>query len=494
MHENAHIAGKELAESLKRNDSPSIEDALAKVRASTYQIDAKGKREVDKANVEGNLRAVDNEVHKAGLLPGLNIVGFEDKEHGRLIVANKSGEKFVLGDNGAIVETAKKVNDSDTSSDNPLKTGDRPAGVVERSPLPQERADLLKKLDAVQDHAYRERFVQEMVAFEKRGRQIEDAYRKQGLSPEAASKRAQEEMANTYHQIARLFDPQLSFVPRERLGQLAEEMICQAAHPTTIDQGGHGTCNVTTVESRTYTLYPSVATEVVADIALRGSHTATDGTIVNFDSESLVPDKEAIKYPRVDGERSFASQLFQVYAVKLRYENENKQTGSKFEFKQTFEHEVLIDNSKVPPEQKLDGPFINADHVQQVSNQITGKNESDLVLERSGDGTASNTKHVESEEDFKQRLLTMKNGGRLPAIVVVNVANEPFNREKPGWHFVTVTDYDESLGVVSVDNQWSTKGDHLGANGIKVHDLYNAIYAPDDPRHENSKGLGKKVD
>jgi len=44
-----------------------------------------------------------------------------------------------------------------------------------------------------------------------------------------------------------------------------------------------------------------------------------------------------------------------------------------------------------------------------------------------------------------------------------------------GWHFVTITGYDASSGLVSVDNQWGERNDRLmGDCRVSTADLYRA--------------------
>ena len=79
----------------------------------------------------------------------------------------------------------------------------------------------------------------------------------------------------------------------------------------------------------------------------------------------------------------------------------------------------------------------------------------------------------------------------MPAIIEVNTGNPPFWGENikltPGFipktgengaHVVTVTDYDEKTGLVSLDNQWGKGRDHIGGSGISTGDLYIATMPP----------------
>ncbi len=128
------------------------------------------------------------------------------------------------------------------------------------------------------------------------------------------------EVEKTYQQIDRLLESNNDQPIKQDLkDRLAQQILHHAAHPTAIDQGSHKTCAVTTIEARTYTRTPSAAARLVAEIGLSGRFITADGTTVAFDQHSLQPDWEAqSRYPQ-DGQRSYASQIFQVAAVNVHW-------------------------------------------------------------------------------------------------------------------------------------------------------------------------------
>src|SRR5262249_28905974 len=121
------------------------------------------------------------------------------------------------------------------------------------------------------------------------------------------------EVANTYSAIARILQCESGQpLSKSQRTAIAEQVISQAATPGSVDQGIYGTCNVATVEVRTYARTPAAAANLVVDVALSGSFQAKDGSKITIRTSSLQPYGGAGKNPPDDGTRSHASQIFQV--------------------------------------------------------------------------------------------------------------------------------------------------------------------------------------
>src|SRR5262249_53565715 len=134
-----------------------------------------------------------------------------------------------------------------------------------------------------------------------------------------------EEVAKTYKQIERLLEPSGDKpIEQAEKNKLALEVMRHVAHPQDISQGSYNTCNVTTVETRTYTRQPSEAAKLVADVALTGQYTAHDGTVVAVSPKAHGQSK--LDLPTPDGTRDHASEIFQVTAVNIHYAQENAKT------------------------------------------------------------------------------------------------------------------------------------------------------------------------
>ncbi len=381
-------------------------------------------------------------------------------------------------DNFDVIKTADgKYKIQDGEGD---KTGHDPKNETERlqaekSRLNDRMADKLKN-----DPEALERTKQDMKDFEKR-------------AAEAKPPLSKEEIAKTYEQISKLLES-TGEQPVSQLDRvkIAEQILHQAAHPNEISQGFHNTCNVTTVENRIYTKNPSEAARFVTEAATTGQVTMADGRVVQLPPNSLKADGQASHHPSPDGERSYASQIFQVAAINNYYDRVNKSTtpNGQIRYEQDTPTgpadtgERLWNYGTTPKSAATDAagnvmspPKIPTSELEKISNDISGKNEKDFVLINGKYGDA-NTVKFKSEAELGKKLEQMKKDGKLPAIIWVDAQNEPFftdsgagsNGGSGGAHVVTITDYDPKSGRVQIDNQWEQADDHP----VSLHDLYLA--------------------
>jgi hypothetical protein len=236
--------------------------------------------------------------------------------------------------------------------DSPTPPADAPAAPVEKpaeAPKPEAKPeekpeDVLKKiqddpeaksqrehLDKVADEKIknpeeRKKFKEDMEALEKRGSE-----QKPPLSPE--------DIAKTYKEISKLMEtkdsPDVPIKEADRV-KLAEQVMRQAAHPQDISQGGYNTCNVTTVEVRTYTKNPAEAARMVADVATTGKYESNGKppVVVQPDKESLKRHGESKQDSGADNTRTYASQVFQVTAVNIEYSQRRAKGGDDIRYEQ----------------------------------------------------------------------------------------------------------------------------------------------------------------
>src|SRR5262249_5423940 len=235
-----------------------------------------------------------------------------------------------------------------------------------------------------------------------------------------------EEIIGTYREVARMMDsPAKEPLVPELRQVVALQVMHHAADPTTIDQGFHPTCNVSTVEARLYTRSPSSIARLVADTAITGE-CKTRGTppmTIKLDEHSLLPDQEAMYHPPSAADRSYASQLFQIAGVNMAWEKANQRNGTNFRYEQ---HEStnakdgggrLIDYSKKPPEvqKNKDGtpdesPNINNQEITDIYNEVAGTKEKDFVVQRPF-WIPDKVSNVKSPEQLGKRLEEMKKNG-----------------------------------------------------------------------------------
>lgn len=387
---------------------------------------------------------------------------------------------------------------------------------------PEERARFKKDMQAFEDRMNKKVEEEHKRIDEQVAKNLMTKERAAELKAEAEAK-VTKELAQTYKQTSRVLEapdnPKLPLKEKDRTA-IAEQIMHQAANPTSIDQGYHNTCNVATIETKLYTNDPSKAAQVIADVATTGKTQLPGPPPVNVevDAGSLKPDREARNNPVKDGERSHASQILQVTMVNMHYAVENQRTTppGKIRYEQ---HEMgktpdtgerLMDYSKNPPrrirEKEDDGKLVDSP---QLSNYKLGEIESQILGKGAHETYFSDTT-AHSEEDFNSKLAHLKEQGKLPATIMVHTDNYPFHSDggesaggKGGWHVVTVTDYNPGPPPkVQVDNQWGSDDDRFGDKALTVKDLYNAMRDPKDTSHiadlqlqiEKDKREGKPVD
>jgi hypothetical protein len=382
---------------------------------------------------------------------------------------------------------AKDNYDLERSKEGDYKRTDRTDGVESHEDLITEKARLRERakdsFDANQ-YAQAEKY---MNAFEKR-------------APE--DKLSDKDIARTYHHVSRILENQTCFALTEKEHKKAALGILEnASDPTKIDQGGHSTCNVTTIESRLYTRRPEDAARLVADVALRGNYTSGDGTTVLIPRQSLQPDFEAKSDVSIDGQRNYASQLFQVTAVNvyyahedinLRYEQHDRDpnipgdSGERLMDYTSPDYPKIADGNNIVRRvffgsDPLRSPGMDAGAIAKTINHITGLNETDAVIRNDDWGpNFGDIFLVGTEEEFKNKLKEHKEQDKFPTILSLDAMNEPFHQggdlsEGRRGHVVTIRDYDPDSELVAVDNQWGTNSDLLGSNRISAHDLYIAL-------------------
>lgn len=284
------------------------------------------------------------------------------------------------------------------------------------------------------------------------------------------------ESLGTLLQIGRVLHPDTKLAHGNK-SKLARDMLSNAADPTSIDQGGHNTCNVTSFQVRLYTQEPAVASKIVADTAIAGKFVCADGTQVK--PLSLTPDNEAAADPTPDGLRNHASQIFQMVAINAYWNRRDTLPGGKtigkgnIQYAQDASGEFLLDTTVDPPhKQKFDTidsahPWLDIYGVSEVAEQLTGKPSVNFGIKRwVYSGESAGVTKVVTLGGFKDRLIELKKQNAFPVVIEVDAAKKPFGDDKGfGPHMVSITDYDQESGLVSVDNQWGKGADQTGKEG-----------------------------
>jgi YD repeat-containing protein len=374
-----------------------------------------------------------------------------------------------------------------------------------------ERANLRAVADyTFGDAAQRDRFLQFSSEFEARAA-------REGIP--------QEKVAGVYQQVERLMqggnDAALNEADRARL---AEQMMYNAAHPETIDQGANNTCNVTTIEMRMFARDPEAAARVITDVALNGKYVTPEGKVVDvgrvggleYRPDPGKPDimsngfdrgsSTGVKYPadvKADGYRNWADEIFQNTAVNLNYSDATTyitQEGGNWVRKPVPEGGVVQYSNRPGEGERLvlygpdgrylktteigQGPNVAADDLGDIYNKLVPSHAPDGYIANGVDdgfviaGRPGRSGMVvpQSDSDLFKKLSEMGQNGKLPAIAWVDTDKSPTLFGAPqgdhGSHVVTITDVDPKTGMVKVVNQWG----EVNNKWISVQELYGALY------------------
>ncbi len=385
------------------------------------------------------------------------------------------------------------------------------AAIHDNADVTRERGRLETDLASkVPDEAARERIRQNMESFEQRSASMTPP-----LSPE--------EVAKTYREVTRLLEardnPDMPSITAADRVVLAEQITYHAARPETIDQGAHATCSVATLENRMFSRNPSAAAELIRQVATEGqyvTHGEPPRTVeMSIDSLTRHPGGEESRNPPQDGQRSYASQIFQVTAVNVHYQSNELRTrdseGNETVYPPgTVEYvqrdplaggrppttgELLVDRRTGDPIQdrgaNIDSPNLNDDPQVDIYNEIAGTRppERGMVLVNDGmlAGAGDRVTHLSSEQQLRSEIERAQSEGRLPIILKVQSAGEPFFSDSGGGraggsggaHVVCITGFDAQTGNVQIDNQWGHDSDHP----INISELYRATM-PREQQHE----------
>ncbi|HEY9868997.1 MAG TPA: hypothetical protein V6D08_07510 [Candidatus Obscuribacterales bacterium] len=253
------------------------------------------------------------------------------------------------------------------------------------------------------------------------------------------------EVASTYREVSRLLqDHDGAAIEPELRARLARQILHNAASPYELDQGQHQTCSVSALSVRLYTLNPSEAARVVADVATSndGHFTTVGGRTVTLDSASLRPDSEAEQEPVPDGKRDYANQILQLamtnayWSGRSSYSEDGTTYTGPFTYVQRHDvtagdsGEALLDGSG----RRVDGaPHIDAAGMAEVFRDFSRAGADPFVvidtgMERSQTSGArpAGLTAVDSPEALLS-VIQAQQDGNMPLVVLVHPEREPWN-------------------------------------------------------------------
>jgi hypothetical protein len=326
-----------------------------------------------------------------------------------------------------------------------------------------ERELLLRKADLFKfSPEEKAKVVADIARFEVRAQQ-------RGFSPQ--------QVKETYQAIGRFFTEDRSAkLSLDTRVQLAQQVLSLVATPTAVDQGHHNSCTAASLESNIYARNPRLAANLVADIALTGQHKLRNGVVVQLSPTNLMPDDEAINHPPRDGDRGFASQLFQVTAVNSVYASsdglirwEYVQTRVNDEQRKIDTGERLRPFGMIPTH--YDSPALSVPKVAEMVSLINGAPQPDILLAMYTERKNVNT--FRNREQFEQKLGELHQKDNFPALLLVDTAAPPFNHRRGGYHLLNVLSYDPKTKLVQVDNQWGLDKDMI-EKPVPIDELYKS--------------------
>jgi hypothetical protein len=308
----------------------------------------------------------------------------------------------------------------------------------------------------------------------------------------------------TEEKVAKTFDSILDMVAngndkildRKTRVVLAEQMLQNASHPESINQGYHNTCNVNTVEGRLNYRDPDKVANFVSELAKTGEFTSYLNDKIKLDKESLKPDREAKKYSLDHEGRNFASQIFQVGAVNLSYQIEkrlgNETHDIRYEQRRHFagsdtgERLFDITNGRKREVRDSSGararsPELSLSPIARLHNVLAENNDQDITLEYDKQDRNNENQQFKNKEELVEYLHTAKINGQLPVIVQVHTDHEPMysidvtetTGGTGGWHVFLVTDINGDK--IDIDNSWGKKNDQKA----DVRNLFLSMVEPD---------------
>lgn len=323
----------------------------------------------------------------------------------------------------------------------------------------------------------------------------------------------EEEIGKTYRHLSRLLSTGngKTVLSDQERALLAEQVLFQAAHPSFVAQGNSNTCAVAALENRIYSRTPSIATALVADVAITGKYVSYSGRIIDMEkiSKGLLPDDEASSTnvwqlsegpgrEQSYGSRTFASQIFQETAVNTYWQHklirpdgkavkpgdiaytklkppQDTDTGERLYSLRT--NRVFQDRQGRP----ISSPNLTADSLAVMNYHITGSTESPTFVVKAGRYMEFQGEPLalDSVDNLARYLSVARRNGDLPVVVAIPAAKvgrlTGYENDSGSGHVVTIRSFDHRDGTVELINQWSPKHDFVLERRMTVDELFELI-------------------
>ncbi|CAN5550212.1 hypothetical protein BH10CYA1_BH10CYA1_24950 [soil metagenome] len=278
---------------------------------------------------------------------------------------------------------------------------------------------------------------------------------------------------------------------------LATGIMDNSARPRDIDQGNHGTCNVTALEERMYTRNPDRAAALVAEVGLTGGYTSRFGFRATIDRASLRPDSEATILPsNGDGLRNYASQIFDVTALNDYYQRldpsfrylqrDRRHAADARGMTATGEGLTRSNNDRISSHAARTAESFGGLNLRQINR--VGENlgmEPGYILghQLAGDAhTTDGTIVVTNVRELAAALTQARDANNFPIVVGVDVSGPMFNGRMRGGHVLSIVGFDAETQTVQISNQWGRRHD---LQRVRLQDLHDSMFVR-KPHHRRN--------
>lgn len=314
-----------------------------------------------------------------------------------------------------------------------------------------------------------------------------------------------DQIGKVYHEVNELLSAENSILPYDQRLVLAEQLLRNSAEPYAVDQGNHGTCNVSTVSIRMYAREPAQLARIVKEATTNGEVTLSDGSKMKIRHEDLLAEIESQQHREAQllqekkehtsdelaktyksrGARSHLNQIIQTALVNSYWQKK----GMRYELHAGNESghskERLIDMKTGEPLKDVDGaivdhPNLGGDTLEKIYTQITGKDEKFILFNgeyepEKFDQFRQTHQTFKNEEEFLSCLENLKPSETNPIVLFVHSDAEPFFRDSGkwdsfqtaaggsgAWHVICITGIREKNGeyFIPLDNTWGPQGQH----------------------------------
>ncbi len=299
---------------------------------------------------------------------------------------------------------------------------------------------------------------------------------------------------------------------------VAAQLLNQAAHVKSIDQGDFPTCTLSSIEKRLLARRPDLLASMIADIAIAGTTTTETKMKVTVEKEWLSTTiKESTDYPPRDGVRSLASQYAALALGNVRFQLFNEEFGTNLRFAHINGNDVVMDYSKQPPTpiyglNPITGEIDREQYVRlnrygtlavgyglepikrtplgelkcsftamlDTVEAVTGSLDPGILLMHydlaripAGSSLSGLVDRLfQAEKIADPRVTVYRNTSELKNRLAKAAAadNFPVFFALPG-HVVTIPKFDNKTNKAEYDNHWGDKEDHVGANALTLQQL-----------------------